>query len=141
MPSLIIKRKADFANRGSSFQLFLDGEFIGGIKDHETKHFEIASGSYSLQAKIDWCGSHKLDFQVADNEVVGMYVSGFVFSKWLLPFTLITGLLYTIVLLTFEYHSTFLSMLLMACMGYFAYFISFGRKQYLQLRQIFQTEA
>lgn len=68
MASLTITRDSGYADRLRAYQVVLDGERIGEIRNGETKEFSIASGKHVLSLKIDWCGSETAEFVVTPEE-------------------------------------------------------------------------
>lgn len=119
-----------------SFKIYLDGQHIADLKDKEIKELSIQEGQHHLSAKIDWCGSKILEFKVAHKDVKIIEITGFVFSKWLMPLAIVTVFIYCFLNAVFQINSLFLGCLMMAFFGYLLYYISFGRNQYLQIKEI-----
>lgn len=136
MPKLIIKRNSEWANKMRSFELYLNGRKFTDIKDKQVLSFEIPEGKYQLKAKIDWCGSRPLNIEIKEGEIKRVEVEGFIFSKYLLPLAVTSGLLYFGIYFKYNTNSLFLATLLMLFFGYMLYFMSFGRNQYLRLKEI-----
>ena len=133
MPKLIIKRNSEWANKMRSFDLYLNGRKFTQIKDRQVLSYNIPEGKYQLIAKIDWCGSKPVNFELGKGEEKRIEIRGFIFSKYLLPIAIFTGLLYFGIYLRFHTNSLFLATVLMLLFGYLSYFMSFGRNQYLRL--------
>ncbi len=133
MPQLFIKRNSEWANRFRSFDLVLNGNIIAEIKDDQLLTLELPKGSYQLKAKVDWCGSNLLSFELQEGDIKFIEIKGFIYSRYLLSLALSTALLYFIMFFKFKTNSLFLGTLLMFFGGYLIYFISFGRDQYLRL--------
>ena len=133
MPQLFIKRNSEWANRFRSFDLVLNGNIIAEIKDDQLLTLELPKGSYQLKAKVDWCGSNLLSFELHEGDIKFIEIKGFIYSRYLLPLALSTALLYFLMFFKFKTNSLFLGTLLMFFGGYLIYFISFGRDQYLRL--------
>ncbi|SDR90356.1 hypothetical protein [Gramella sp. MAR_2010_147] len=136
MPKLIIRRNSEWANRMRSFELFLNGVKFSEIKDKQVLSFEIPEGKYQLTAKIDWCGSEPLNIEIAKDEIKRIEINGFIFSKYLLPLAIVTGLFYFGVYFKYDHNSLFLATLLMFFFGYMLYFMSIGHNQYLRLKEV-----
>ncbi|MCB7479866.1 hypothetical protein [Christiangramia sediminis] len=136
MPKLLVKRNSEWANKMRSFDLYLNGRKFAEIKDKQVLSFEIPEGKYQLMAKIDWCGSQPLDIEISEGEIKRIEVKGFIFSKYLLPVAVVSGFLYFGIYFKYNTNSLFLATLLMIFFGYMLYFMSFGRNQYLRLREI-----
>lgn len=136
MPKLLIKRNSEWANKIRSFDLYLNGRKFAEIRDKQVLSFEIPEGKYQLMAKIDWCGSQPLNIEILEGEIKRVEVKGFIFSKYLLPVAVVSGFLYFGIYFKYNTNSLFLATLLMIFFGYMLYFMSFGRNQYLRLREI-----
>lgn len=116
-----------------SFDLYLNGRKFAEIKDRQVLSYNIPDGKYQLIARIDWCGSMPITFEIKPGEEKRIEIRGFIFSKYLLPIAIFTGLLYFGIYLKFEINSLFLATAMMFLFGYIFYFMSFGRNQYLRL--------
>lgn len=116
-----------------SFKLILDGELLDTIEDGEIKEFEISAGNHTLQAKIDWCTSRPINFEIIEGEEKLVEVKGFVFSNWFLPIALFNAFLYFFLDIVYDIHSVYLAFLMFLFLGYLVYFITFGRNDYLRL--------
>lgn len=66
MATLTINRSSEYANRLRDIALWLNNEKIGTVGNGKSVDFEIPAGSHTLQAKIDWCTSNEVSFQVPD---------------------------------------------------------------------------
>ena len=76
MAKIIINRTTEFSNLIRSIEIHLGNKEIGTIKNGESKEFEVEPGKYELRAKIDWCGSNKINFTIGENEVLRYNLSG-----------------------------------------------------------------
>jgi len=72
-----ILRKDEYNNKFRPIKIFVDGENIGTIANGETKDFNVHSGRHSIIAKIDWCSSSELSFDIKDNETKTFSLGGF----------------------------------------------------------------
>ncbi|MDT0689030.1 hypothetical protein RM549_04490 [Salegentibacter sp. F188] len=131
--SLKIKRNSEWANKFRSFKLVLDGEILGYIEDREVKEFKISPGKHTLKAKLGWCGSKPVIFEVMEGEEKLVEVKGFIFSSWFLPVALLNGILYFYLEVVYDISSIILAFLMFFFLGYLLYFITFGRNHYLRL--------
>lgn len=77
MAKIIITRSGEYANRLRAIKIFADGTLLGTIGNGETKTFDIAPGTYSLQAKIDWCRSNALTVDIGENASRQFYLDSF----------------------------------------------------------------
>ena len=135
MANLIIKRTSEWNNRMRNIGIYLDGEKIGVIGNGEIKEFEIEPGEHTLNSKIDWCGSEPLTFNLTENEIKRIELSGFKFGKFLMPI----GLIISIVYLAFGEKLNFdplLFLLLILPIGlYLVYHLTLGWNKYLRLEE------
>jgi hypothetical protein len=74
MASLTITRDSGYADRLRAYQVILDGERIGEIRNGETKEFSIGPGKHALSLKIDWCGSETVEFVLNPEETLAFQV-------------------------------------------------------------------
>lgn len=133
MPKLLIRRNSEWANKMRSFDLYLNGRKFAEIKDRQVLSYTLPEGKYQLVARIDWCGSKPIDFEIKEGEEKRIEIRGFIYSKYLLPIAVFIGLLYFAIYLKFDVNSLFLATVMMFLFGYIFYFMSFGRNQYLRL--------
>lgn len=77
MPTIVIKRSSEYVNKLRAIDLYLDGEKVGNITDEEKKVFEVPEGAHQLTAKIDWCGSPDVGFEIKDGEEQFFQLSSF----------------------------------------------------------------
>ena len=64
MASLTIVRSSEYANRIRKIDILLDDKKIGDISNGESKTFDIPGGQHSLKAKVDWCSSNLVNFDI-----------------------------------------------------------------------------
>lgn len=133
MPELIIKRNSEWANKLRTFDLYLNGTKVSEINDNELISIDIPEGKYILEAKIDWCSSKPLNFQLAEGEHKRIEINGFLYSQYFLPAAIFIALLYFAIYFKFQTNSLFLGTILMFFLGYLLFFLSFGRSHYLRL--------
>ena len=67
MPKISIYRVSEFENRMRKIHILIDGEPKAKIGNGKNIDLEIAAGKHTAQAKIDWCTSNLLEFEI-DNE-------------------------------------------------------------------------
>lgn len=66
---LIINRQSTWADRFRAYQIMLNGEQIGKIKNGETVELEVHKGHHEILLKVDWCFSNTLHFDYGDDPV------------------------------------------------------------------------
>lgn len=69
MAMLTIRRDRGYTDKMRD-HVWLDGIEDGRIREPEELRLEIPSGSHVLVARIDWCGSRPLRFDVGSAETV-----------------------------------------------------------------------
>lgn len=67
MIKITIIRPKEKANRFRKFKIIVDGHCVCRIKNEETKEILLDAGKHVIEAKIDWCGSNTLPFNIEDN--------------------------------------------------------------------------
>jgi len=68
--TLVVRRDKGSANKSRKYRILLDGVEIGRIAEGSELREEISEGPHELEARIDWCGSHPLQFDVQAGEQV-----------------------------------------------------------------------
>ena len=127
MPTLVINRTNEYANRWRAIDIYVDGQKTGVIGNGETKEFDISAGAHIVNCKIDWCGSNEVPVTVSDNGVTLLTLSsGLVKTKYL--FIVVALLLVNLVFSTL--YSIIPSSLVLI---YLIYKLSFSRNSYLLL--------
>lgn len=134
MTTIRLKRKSEVENKMRNFKILLNGKEIGKISDGELKDFSIEPGKHTLTAKIDWCSSKPLELNMSSNETMYVTVGSYRSSKKLLLFISFVLLVHLVALTFFDWH--YLAFLLVPALCYMIYFITFGKKNYLVLKEI-----
>jgi hypothetical protein len=83
MATIKIQRKNEYINLLREYRLLIDGQKIGTIANGQLKEFELPSGQHTIIAKIDWCSSKEITFDLNDNDLKIFLVGGFLRRKWL----------------------------------------------------------
>ena len=133
MAIIKIQRTNDYMNLMRDYRLLIDGQKIGSIGNAQTKEFEIPAGRHSLIAKIDWCSSQELSFEIDKDDSNTLLVSGFIISKWIMP--LILGIIAFSFIVTLITHFYFTLFIILPAFLLLLYFLTFGRKNYLSLKE------
>ena len=66
---ITITRRWAYSGSVRKFKIFIDGNFVGGIKVNQTKTFKLAAGNHNIKAKLDYCGSNRLTVEVGEKPV------------------------------------------------------------------------
>ncbi len=72
--TVILHRPPAWSDRLRTYRFLLDGEVRGHIRRGATLSFEIHPGRHWAQARIDWTGSPRLEFDAAPGETVYLEV-------------------------------------------------------------------
>lgn len=67
---ITIKRGSSRADRRRRYKVVVDNQYLGSIKDGESKSFAVSPGEHELALKIDWCSSNRVRFNIASNQTV-----------------------------------------------------------------------
>jgi len=119
-----------------NYGIYLNQKKVGTIGNGQTKEFEIDSGIYEINAKIDWCRSQTLEFEVTNNENKTFEIGGFKYGNYIMPMGL--GLILIYFLLTYILEIEFKFLISIALIGplFLLYYITFGKNRYLRLIEI-----
>lgn len=134
MPKIVVHRETEWANKARKVAIFLNGKKLGTIEDRQVIAFEVPEGEQELVAKIDWCRSNKLMLHLQPDELEHVKIEGFVFSSYFFPVSMLILLIYLGVYFTTGVNNVYLGAAVMCCLGYLLFFLSVGRKHYLQLK-------
>jgi hypothetical protein len=118
-------------NRFRGFSLYLNGQKLGDIFNDEKEEFEIPEGDHELVAKIDWCSSPAVNFNINNNDVQTFNVGGFKHNKVILPMSAILVFLHLVMNVFFHIQLSIFFILPLILL--LVFYISVGRKQYLTL--------
>ncbi len=68
MGKITISRESQFMNKMRSYDIYVDGEKTGEIKNGETEEISVTPGEHVIQLQIDWCKSKKIPFRLSEGE-------------------------------------------------------------------------
>lgn len=134
MSTLTITRSSELMNKMRSIVIYIDGEKVGKIGDGETHTFPVTPGIHTVKAKVDWCGSRQMIFNVDEGEEAYFYLSGDKRLKYLAFITLFCML--GIMLDKYIGGGMFTNLALVVSglyLIYTGYIFSLGRNTYLNL--------
>ncbi|WP_224484725.1 hypothetical protein [Robertkochia aurantiaca] len=133
MSQIIIQRKTEYINLLRKYRIYLNNNKTDKIAGGETLVIDVEPGLHEIQAAIDWCQSNRLSFEIAEGETLEIEVR----SNALLKYSVQIALLSLIPLLLYNFFVNtafnpflYLWPVLMLVPGYF---ITIGRKRYLQI--------
>lgn len=131
MARIVIVRPNEYINRFRAINLYLDGKKLGEVFNDESEEFDIPKGEHTLVAKIDWCGSPQMSFNISDNDTQTFELSGFRHSKLLVP--VCVGLFIMHFLMQYFFHQQLSIFFILPLLLVLVFYISIGRNQYLSL--------
>ncbi len=132
MATIKIQRKHEFINLFRDYRLFVDGQKIGSISDGQEKEFNVTPGNHFLVAKIDWCSSRTISFELNDNNTKSFTLSGFKNKLMRDLFTYGAIILVIVFSLSSSLEYVFLIAPLFLIL---LYDMTLGRKKYLTLKE------
>jgi hypothetical protein len=130
MPTLIINRTNEYANRWRAIDIYVDGQKTGVIGSGETKEFDILPGAHIVNCKIDWCGSNDVPIDLSGNEVKLLTLSSGFFKNRSLRVVITVSSVLGIIS-----GKIIFIILPMIALIYMIYKLSFGRNSYLVLKE------
>lgn len=94
MSKITVNRISGYSNAMRKIKLVLNNQVVETIKDGEMKTINLTPGKYKLKAKIDWCRSNEIEFDISEGETkkvklqgtspfYGIYYITFGFNKYL----------------------------------------------------------
>jgi hypothetical protein len=134
MATIKIQRKHEFINLFRDYRLFVDGQKIGSISDGQEKEFNVTSGKHLLVAKIDWCSSKTISFEINDNGTKSFTLSGF--KNKLIRDLFRYGLLLLVIVFSLSSYWDIVLFLIAPIFLILVYDLTLGRKKYLTLDTI-----
>jgi hypothetical protein len=134
MAKLIIERTSEYNNRMRNYKIFMDGQQLDTIGNGGIKEFTISPGRHTLYAKIDWCSSPEISFEITDSATKIFKVGGFKHSNWIMPLALI--ILFVSYIVKKTTGIDWLIYLVIPPFLLLMYYISIGRKKYLTIKEI-----
>lgn len=134
MPTIKLNRSNDLVNWLRHYQLYVDGQKIGAIAQGASMEFETTTGQHAVVAKIAWCSSPEIAFNLNQSQTKVLQVGGFRNSNWIMPLGLV------LVVLGFLLHvfvnKEWTMLFALPLIALMVYYITIGRKEYLTLREV-----
>lgn len=131
MTTLQVTRPREWQNKLRKYQLYVDGEKVGDIANGETKDFILPEGLHTVVAKIDWCSSPELTFNLKDGDVQYVKVAS---SKVMqLASLIVLPLLLLNIFIKIRFKHDFIFYLAVPIGLILIYMFTLGRKKYLRL--------
>lgn len=133
MGKIVISRQQEWNNKLRQIGIYMDGEKIGTIGNGEVKTFDVPEGNHAIKARIDWCGSRELNFFISGDDKKYFKLSGFKYSNIVMPLAIVLVILSLILRKVF--HVDYAAWLILPVFLILFYYLSFGRNEYLTLKQ------
>jgi L-asparagine transporter-like permease len=133
MAKLIIKRANEYGNAARKYGVYIDDQKAGTISNNDTESYDLAAGSHTLYAKIDWCYSQVLTVTLSEGETKYVRLSG-------IPYANLVILIYIIivalsVLLAYYTDIDFILFTVPTFPLITLYYLTLGRRRYLTLKE------
>ena len=133
MTKIIIKRSSEYLNKFRNYKLYIDDKEIATVANGKSITLDVAAGNHSIYAKIDWCSSPTLSFDIREAEIKTFKVSGYKNGNWMMPLAFIIVLVSVLASLLFD--ADYIIYFALPFFLISMYYITFGRKQYLTLKE------
>jgi L-asparagine transporter-like permease len=133
MAKLILKRANEYGNAARKYGVYIDDQKAGTISNNDTESYDLAAGSHTLYAKIDWCYSQVLTVTLSEGETKYVRLSG-------IPYANLVILIYIIivalsVLLAYYTDIDFILFTVPTFPLITLYYLTLGRRRYLTLKE------
>lgn len=152
MAQIRIKRSSQFANRFRKINILIDDKKLADISNNQALTLDVPSGHHNISASIDFIKTEPLWFHSDESIMAEFELSSplkFSFKSVALSFIEIIVVIYIVSLITFKsntflllpiFMASFILLELLAVKFNFGfnilYYLTFGRKKYLTLKQI-----
>ena len=132
MGTLIIKRKAELANRFRDYKVYINGQKAGTIANGNTEEYALPPGAHTVYCKIDWCTSNAVEVSGDTDHIKILQVCGFKHAAWIMPVAVAASFA-GIVLKLLGYVNRFLLVILIPAFIIMLFYLTIGRRNYLTL--------
>ena len=134
MATIRLQRTSEYINRFRDYRIFIDEQQVGTIANGETKYFATNEGQHTIAAKIDWCSSPNISFDIKGNQTKRLKLGGFKNAQRLIPITL--GLLVLCSILSKFVNFGYTLLLAAPVFILLFFYLTIGRKKYLTLTEL-----
>ena len=136
MTKVKFKRTSEWNNRARAFGLYINNEKIGTIGNGEAKEFDLAPGKHQLIAKIDWCQSQVLEFEIQKDQTKTIELAGFKYGNLIIPLFAVIFLSHFVLKIVFDVRSLYVFELAVSLFIYPLYYLTLGRKRYIRIKEL-----
>ena len=133
MPKLYFHRTSEYSNNARNVVIFVDGKKALSVPNGGSDVMDIETGAHEVYAKIDWCYSPVLKLNLKEDDKQKLEISSFKMAKWMIPLALFCVLIYFAGDYFFEVNLSFLFIVVIPIFLYQIYYLTLGRKKYLQI--------
>lgn len=67
---ITVRRTTSYADRLRAYKVKIDGVVVGSLRALDSATIPVAPGRHSMELRIDWGGSERIDFEVKPGEQV-----------------------------------------------------------------------
>jgi len=136
MTKIYIHRSSEWANAARNMSIYIDDKKVGSVQNGMAADFDVEPGTHTLEARIDWCSSQKVEFTLAEGEHQKFELSSFKMFNWMTPVAILAAIIYFVAEYFFQKEYTFLFVFIVPIFMYFLYHLTFGRKHYLLFKKV-----
>lgn len=129
-----ITRNDESINRFMAYGIYVDDKKIGAISNEETVQVKVVPGRHTIYARLDWCYSPTLTFDVKAGDTRTFNVNSLKNTN-LLMIALFLVVLYNTLRFLFDIDNPRLIVLTFPAILVLLYFLTLGRKKYLSLSE------
>jgi hypothetical protein len=133
MPKLYFHRTSEYANNARKIAVYVDGKKALSVPNGGSAVFDTEVGEHEIYATIDWCSSPAIKVTLEENAKQKLEISSFKMAKWMIPLALFCVLIYFAADYFFEKNLSFLFIVVVPIFLYQIYYLTLGRKKYLQI--------
>ncbi len=133
MAKIIVKRANEYQNAARKYGLYVDDQKTGTISNNDTESFDLAPGTHTMYAKIDWCYSQVLTPTLHEGETKYVHVSGMPHANLVL--LIYIGIVALSVLLAYYTEIDIILFTVPTFPLLTLYYITLGRRKYLTIKE------
>ena len=132
MATVRIVRNKDFECKLRDYQIYVDGKYMFGMGNGETRCITLNEGYHTIIARLDWCTSKKFHLNLKDQDFIDLKVTGCFVS----PFTGILAL----IIISIAYYQfpklNSLSYIILLLLPLAIYFFTLKRNHFLKIKHL-----
>lgn len=133
MAKVIIKRANEYQNAARKYGLYIDDQKAGTISNNDTGSYDLAPGTHTIYAKIDWCYSQVLSLTLHEGETKYVRVSGMPHANLIL--LIYIGIVALSVLLVYYTDIDIILFTVPTFPLLTLYYLTLGRRKYLTIKE------